>query len=80
MLNTKRGQRKSATWFSEGRDYCSATTITAGPDVPPVSSIENSLLPLVKATVFVPISPIPLAPSETEALTAWLLCNPEVVL
>src|SRR5690349_17267774 len=34
--------------------YGSATTITAGPDVAPVSSIENSLPPLVMATVFGP--------------------------
>lgn len=60
-------------------NYCSAVTITAGPDVPPDSSIEKSLLPVVIATVLGPMFPVPFDPSETVALTPWVE-SPNVLL
>lgn len=59
--------------------YCSATTITAGA-VPPDSSIENNLVPLVIATVCAPMLPVPSERSESVALTLWPDCRPAALL
>src|ERR1700730_13892387 len=82
VAQRKKGRRRirRPSLTQNARDYCSATTITAGPDVPLFSSIENSLLPLVMAIGFPPMVPLPSEPSEKLVLLDRPLCSAVVSL